>query len=243
MRSGKYVKAAEAQAGEFAGKVISNLLLLGHARVSDLVQAYRGNQSDSTHGRLALTPGAPSKFLSNSFSHAEGSAEEQNATYERIYETLRDLLRTEFVSRVHISHFRSDTDNRSEAENVVPKAEEYKAKSKREQDAQHEVAVKRKLKEWKYCTHGGDDEVDCHRKGKKRPYKDPDSQQPEKRQRTYHPSSQEATRAMGEVHQPLLERIGDLDVRNNNTFKKGTRRLTLRRAISSFGSIMPSLPS
>ena len=220
MRSGKYIKIAEAQVGNFAGKVVSNLLLLGHARVGDLVQAYGVGQSKSTHDRLATSCGSPSKLKSSSSSHEDGSNEEQSATLESIYGTLCDLLRTKLVSMVHVSHFRSDADNRSEAEKAIPQPEEYKAKSKREQDAQHEAAVKRKLKEWRYFTDGGDDEVEGIKIGEKRPRQGAEPQRSEKRQRPYSPMSQEVNGATGGVDLQTLEVIDDLDVRKSETYER-----------------------
>ncbi len=219
VRSGRYIKIAEAQAGEFAGEVISNLLLLGHARVGDLVQAYGMGQSESIHNRLAATRGPLSKPLSSSTRQAERHTEEQNATHESICGTLCGLLRTGLVSRVHISHFRSDADNRSEAENVVRKPEEYKGKNKRERDAQHEAAVKRVLKEWRHFGDGEEDEVESLMRGKKRP-QDPETRRPEKRQRLSTPLCQEFTSKNGEACQQKLGENGYLDVRNKKSLKK-----------------------
>ena len=217
VRSGKYIQFAEAQAGEFAGKVISNLLLLGHARVGDLVQAYRVGQSHSTQDRLAVSCGSPSELKSSSSGDVHGSSKGPSATLESIYGTLCDLLRAELVSRVHVSHFCSDTDNRIDAENAVPKAEEYKAKSRREQNAQREAAVQRKLKEWRFCTDGGDDEVEGPKIGKKRWHQDITSQRLEKRKRLYSSSSQEVIGATGGVK--MLGESGNLDVRTIGTSK------------------------
>ena len=215
VRSGKYIKVAETQAGEFAGKVISNLLLLGHARVRDLVQAYQVGHSKSTHVCPVPTPGPPSISLSKSFGHAEDSIDEPNAPYESIHETLRGLLRAELVSRVHVSHFRSDADNRSEAEKEVPEPEEYKTKGKKGQDAIREAAVKKKLKEWKYCTDAGNDEVDGLKGEKKRPHEDHESQRPGKRLRIDSPLSRDVIGAERQGYQPMLGLPDDLDVRNN----------------------------
>lgn len=242
VRSGKYINVAEAQAGEFAGKVISNLLLLGHARIGDLVQAYGVGHSKSTHDGLAATSGPASKPLPSSSDHADPSSRngEQTATLESILGTLCELLRIELVSPVHISHFRADADNRNEAEKVVPKPEEYKAKSKREQDAQHEAAVKRKLREWRYHTEGEEDEGVETKNGKKRLYQNIETRRPEKRQRFSSPLSQEVIGTMGEVHRPMLGKNGYLDVRDIETPQKRAGQLTYCRAISSFESIMPS---
>ena len=220
VRSGKYIKAAEAQAGKTAGKVISHLLLLGHARVSDLVQAYRVGHPTSVHDCRAPTPRPPGKLLSSSFSHTEGTVEEHNATHESMHETLHNLLQIQLVSQVHVSHFRSDADNRSEAEKVVPLTEEYKAKGKREQEAQREAAVKRKLMEWRYCSNGGDDE-NVFQKGSKRPPQDAESQRTEKRRRIHSSIDQEIIGATGEVYQPMMKRNGVLDVRVSKFLNKG----------------------
>lgn len=243
VRSGKYVQIAEARAGKFGGKVISNLLLLGHARVGDLVQAYGVGQSKGTHAYPAAIHGPPSKPFSTSTGRAENRVQVQDTTLESIHETLCDLLQAELVSRVHISHFRSDADNRSEAEKVVPPPGEYKAKSTRERDAQHEAAVKRKLKEWRYCVHGEGDEFEDFKKGKKRLHRDPEYRRPEKRQRLDSPLSQEVIGTTKKDYQPMLGENGYLDVRKLKVCQARVGQLTFSRAISSFESIMPSSPS
>lgn len=220
VRSGKYIKVAAAQAGEFAGKLISNLLLLGHARVGDIVQAYGVGQSKSSHDRLAATRGPHSKPFSNPTHHVGGHSEEESATIEPIYRILWDLLRTGLVSRVHVSHFRSDADNRSEAEKVVPKPEEYKAKSRREQDAQREAAVKRKLKEWRCCIDGEEVEVEDLEKGKKRIHQNCEIWRPEKRQRLSSHLGQDVIGTTEGIYQPMREEARYLDVRNIKTSHK-----------------------
>ena len=185
------------------------------------MQAYQVGQSKSTHDRLAATCRSPSKLVSGPFGYADGSNEGEGATLESLYGTLCNLLRTELVSRVHVSHFRSGADNRSEAEKEVRQPEEYKAKSRREKDAQREAAVKRKLKEWRYSTVEGNDEVGGSKAVKKRLHQDPGSQRPEKRRRLYSPFSQEVTGARGRVHRPLLREFGDLDVRKSIFLEQG----------------------
>lgn len=211
VRSGKYVKIAEAQAGVFAGKVISNLLLLGHARVGDLAQAYQGVPFKSTHDHSAATQGSSSKVKSSTSGHTGDITDEQNDTPWSIHETLRSLLRSQLVSQVHISHFRSDADNRREAEKAIPRAEEYKAKNKKEQEAQHEVAIKKKLNEWKYFTGGRRGEIGGLKEGKKRLHQDNGTQRPEKRQRLSSSVGQEVSEAIGAIYPPMLDATGDLD--------------------------------
>ena len=156
---------------------------------------------------------------------------------------LCDLLRLELVSPVHISHFRSDADNRIEAEKVVPKPEVYKARNEREQNAQREAGIKRKLKEWRYYTHGEENEAEHLKKGKKRLHQDLETGRLEKRQRLYSPLSQDVIGTTEEVYQPMRGEAHYLDVRNMETSHERAGQLTSSRTISSFGSIMPSLPS
>ena len=235
VRSGKYIKVAELQAGAFAGKIVSNLLLLGHARVGDLVQAYEAGQSQSVQNHLAATRGSPSNSLPSSFGDSEGHFGSQSATIGLLYGTLRELLRAELVSRVHTPHFRSDADNRAEAVKVVPEVEAYKAKSTRERQAQHEAAIKRKLKEWRYCNYEEEDDFEDHKKGSKRLHQDSEIRLPEKRQRLCPPLSQELTGASKEVRQPMLQGTDYLDVRIMGTPQAKLGRLTFNRTISSFG--------
>ena len=96
---------------------------------------------------------------------------------------------------------------------VVPKVEEYKAKSTREREAQHEAAIKRKLKEWRYCNYVEEDDVEDHKKGSKRLHQDSEPRLPQKRQRLCTPLSQDLTGVSKEVDQPMLQETDYLDVR------------------------------
>ena len=209
IRSGKYIKVAETQAGEFAGKVISNLLFLGYARVGDLVQAYGIGQAKNS-GPLLNVSG-----------HADGLSAEQSTASDLMYGTLYDLLRIKLVSRVHLSHFRSDIDNRSEAEKVVPEPEVYRAKNRREQEAQHEAAIKRKLHEWRYHNDGEEDRVEDLKKGGKRHYQGTTTRRPEKRQRLHSRSIQDVASITREEYQPMLGETVYLDVRSDDSLQKG----------------------
>lgn len=242
VRSGKYIQIAEAQAGQFAGKVVSNLLLLGHARVGDLVQAYGIGLPNGVHAHPAAIHGKPSEIFSTSFSRTVDRIEGKDTTLESIHGTLYDLLQAELVSRVHISHYRSDADNRSEAEKLVPPPGEYKAKSIRERNAQHEVAVKRKLKEWKYCV-GDEEDFEDFMKGKKRLHQGPENRWPDKRQRIDSPLSHDVSGITEDAYQPMSGENSYLDVCKLKICQARPGQLTLSRATSSFESIMPSLPS
>ena len=230
VRAGKYVQIAEEQLGQFAGAVISNLLLLGHARVGDLVQAYGISSKD----RQPLPNGSGSTTEHNI---------KNNVTLESVHMTLYDLLRVGLVSLVNESHFRSDADNRIEAGKIVPAPEYFKNKTKRENEEQREMAILQKLEEWKYPTAPEKEEVEIFQKGKKRRLEDPEDSQAAKRQRPYLPLADKVVGTVGTDGAPRFGHTGALDVWNMDiTFEYW--RLTFSRIISSFTSIMTnSLPS
>ncbi|KAL2041681.1 hypothetical protein N7G274_005465 [Stereocaulon virgatum] len=174
VRAGKYVQIAEEQLGHFAGAVISNLLLLGHARVGDLVQAYGTRSKDKPP-------------LSNGSGSVTDDNVESDVTPKSVHITLHDLLQAGLVSLVNESHFRSDADNRIEAGKVVPAAEYFKNKTKRENEEQREMAILQKLEEWKYPTAPEEEEVEIVNRGKKRRLEDPKESETIKRQRLYLP--------------------------------------------------------
>ena len=103
---------------------------------------------------------------------------------------------------------------------MVPKPEEYKAKSRREQDAQREAAVKRKLKEWRCCIDGEEVEVEDLEKGKKRIHQNCEIWRPEKRQRLSSHLGQDVIGTTEGIYQPMREEARYLDVRNIKTSHK-----------------------
>lgn len=167
VRSGKYVKIAEDQLGDFAGQVISSLLSLGHAQVGDLVRGFSASTKIHINGSMA-TSGASDKPLSSEGKRMEHGTEGPLVTSEILQATLYDLLQAGFISQVHESHFRSAADNRLEAEKVVPAPEYYKAKSKKENDAQWEASIQKKLAQWKHGKVTEIAEANILDKGKKR---------------------------------------------------------------------------
>lgn len=212
-RSGKYIKIAEDRIGVFAGAVISNLLLLGHARVGDLVQAYGVGYAKDLKGRLAATIGPSSKNLPNRLSSTEQTNQVEEVSIEKIHHTLCDLLQAGMVTVVHRSHYRSHADNRTEAEKVVPPVGEYKAKTKADRDALFEIDVKSKLDEWKYGTNTQIIEIESLRKGNKRPLEDADDSLPfEKRQRLYLPLTKKYVGLPGKTHDSNIYANGYLMV-------------------------------
>jgi len=215
LRSGKYVKTAEDELGKFAGEVISSLLSLGHAQVGDLVEGFGAGNSKSTNGSL-VSPDVSDKPHSNEGKH-EADSEGHGVTFELIQATLFDLLRSGLISEVHESHFRSEADNRLEAEKVVPPPEYYKAKSKRENEAQWEASLKKKLAEWKHGIEteavGTEDLTKSKgaKKGKKRSLEDAEECPPKKRPFL---GVQKRIGATGPACEPKTDATGVLDVRD-----------------------------
>ncbi len=213
VRSGKYAVIAEDQLGEFAGALISNLLLLGHAKVGDLMKAYGVNSRKDVKSPATVTNAIASKPLSNGLNQTKAHTGDNAVILETVHLTLCDLLRTGLISPVNESHFRSDADNRLEAEKVVPPPEYYKAKSKKENDAQWEASIQNKLKEWRFGTAAEQECVDVIVKGKKRLFEDIESSRAGKRQRLKLGRSNEIISSTGSNHKPKTEDVSFLDVR------------------------------
>ena len=194
VRSGKYIKLAEDRLGEFAGQIISNLLLLGHARVGDLAKAYVFTSSKEINGGAGTSHGFRTTSLTPlSKPKAQNYAKEGGPTLESLHQALSDLLRTRILSVVHESHFRSDADNRIEAEREVPSVDKWQSKLKKDQQLEWEKRVERKLRDWKYGTEHDMNEIIALQKGKKRPREEPELNLNSKRQRLY--NSREEIRA------------------------------------------------
>lgn len=213
VRSGKYVKIAENQLDEFAGALISNLLLLGHAKVGDLVKAYGVSSGKDARGTTTVSNEIPNEPVSNDLSHTQGNPRDNAVTLETIHKTLSELLRLGLVSHVNESHFRSDADNRLEAQKAVPPPEYYKAKSKKENDAQWEASIQNKLEEWKFGTKAQREDVEILMKGKKRLLDGSGNSRAGKRQKLYPDHSNEVIGSTGSDHQPNAVDKGFLNVR------------------------------
>lgn len=189
VRSGKYIKLAEdifGRFGEFAGDIVSNLLLLGHARVGDLAKAYispsskdnKGN-NETSHQLQITSPTPLSKFKAQNLTKGGG------LTLESLHQALSDLLQARILSVVNESHFRTDVDNRIEAEREVPCPNKWASKLKKEQQLEREKSVEKKLRDWKYGTDHDMNEILNPHRGKKRPREESELNLNSKRQRLY----------------------------------------------------------
>ena len=185
IRVGKYVKITEDRVGEFASKVVSHLLLLGHARVRDLMQAYSTGFNQDVLGYHATSLGSPGRIPSGAKGqHVDGNGD-SSATREKVDQTLCELLQLGLIVPVRESTFRSDADNRVEAEKQVGNLAEYKtkSKSKKEKDAMWEAEVTAQIDQWKFGSREEQSEINAFKVGHKRALEDPEEHSAEKRQR------------------------------------------------------------
>ena len=212
IRAGKYVQLAEEQLGNFAAVIVSNLLLLGHARVGDLLQAYGLDRTEGANYPAAIAPQPSINSIHNGSINTEGSSDNNRISLGAVHMTLRELLRVGFVSLVNESYFRSEADNRTEAGKVVPPPEHFRAKSKRDNEAQRETAIQEKLEEWKYGTKAEKEQYVPIMNGKKRQFDDSESLQAEKRRRLRLPPNGHALSAWTAVNTTKIEGTDALNV-------------------------------
>ncbi|KAL6720177.1 RNA polymerase III subunit C82 [Lecanora helva] len=207
VRYGRYMKIAEDRVNKIASDIIVDILLRGHAKIGDLLQAY--GLADGVNGKKSLgphyMPDQPRPSVSKDV--VDGIKGDQ-VTYESFREALLELLRLGILSKVNVSHFRSDADNRIEAEKVVPPVGEYKAKSKKEMEAQWETALVKQMEEWKYGMDNGISNVNSPIKGRKRPLDDTEDFRPEKRQRFSSPKVQQLNTKSVEMQPTVMEQNG-----------------------------------
>lgn len=151
-RSGKLVKIVEDRFGDLAGDLLSNLLLLGHARVGDLAKAYNAVRSDgiigsSSEDQTFTEGGLPNGLGTN---HTSAGTKKRGPNLEDLHLMLSALLRTGFVIPVHESHFRSATDNRSEAERELKRNNDsFQGTLKGEKKMEFDQAIDDKLDQWR----------------------------------------------------------------------------------------------
>ena len=214
IRAGKYIKLTEDRFGEFAGGIISNLLLLGHARIGDLVQAYKIARPKDIKGVSESVRGLPNSTLPGVLISKEldDAAKNQSHTVEYLHSTLSDLLQAGFITTIHESHFRTDVDNRSEAEKEIPHPKSFAGKFKRDLEIEWERSIQQKLDGWK---HGSETErvkiAGLHR-GKKRLLEDPEVNHNFKRQRADLPLSKTVIESTGYETKLKTSGVGFLDV-------------------------------
>ena len=93
------------------------------------------------------------------------------------------MLQIGINSKTHLSHFRTDADNRTEAEQKTPVLEQFPGRSKKEKTIAWEAAVQRKLDGWRYGMVEVSEETSKEQKVRKRRLEDEENTLPKKRAR------------------------------------------------------------
>ena len=114
---------------------------------------------------------------------------DNQSSIQEAHHALCDLLQAGMVCKVYKSHFRTDVDNRTEAERITRPIEEYKASRKTEREALWEAAIQETLKEWKYGPATEVADIANLRKSSKRPLEILEPISPNKRLKTEIPLS------------------------------------------------------
>lgn len=212
VRAGKYVKFTEDRHGDFAGGVLSNLLLLGHARVGDLAQAYELAWPDTKRPQEAVhdLPNSNSQVIPKT-KQAGTEANNQGPTLESLHLTLWDLLKAGTISAVNESHFRSDADNRIEAEKEIPHPK-LNWKFKKEEALDWERTIQQKLEDWRHGSKVERNEITSLQRGKKRLLECPESSNDIKRLRLYLPLTKAFIGTTGYDFDPKISETGYLNV-------------------------------
>ncbi|MCJ1433898.1 RNA polymerase III subunit C82 [Xylographa pallens] len=150
LRSGKFVRIVEERLGSFAGGIVSNMLLSGHASTGDLAQAYDILPHTDSGAALNKSTVLTNGHMSN--------GDSKSHTADSFHSSLHTLLDRGFLSSVHESYFRSDADNRSEADKLVRRLKHFDDRELKA-DQKHELAeaIEERLLDWKLGSDGGDD--------------------------------------------------------------------------------------
>lgn len=202
VRSGKYIKLTEDRFGEVASGIVSNLLLLGHARIGDLEQAYK----------VARPTGAAVGSSGGKKKQSTNEAKNRVPSLESLHLALSDLLQAGLVVIVNESHFRSEADNRTEAEREMPNPKAAAGKYKKEQEFDWERKIQQKLEEWKHGTKVERSKIATLPRGKKRSLEDPESSQDFKRLKALLPFSKAAVGTVGYDLDTIIAGAGYMDV-------------------------------
>ncbi|KAL8712800.1 MAG: hypothetical protein Q9220_003008 [cf. Caloplaca sp. 1 TL-2023] len=160
VRSGNYVRLTTERQGYYAGDIISEINVLGHVRIGDLIK------TDSAHpdGPLALK-----EF----FGHDASLQVNKVHSKSELRTTIDELLRIRLLCRVHDSHIRPAADNLIEAEHTIPRDDQVQ--HKKQEQAAWELAVEKKLEDWKYGSKEESKALSACSRGIKRPFEEADS--------------------------------------------------------------------
>ena len=206
-RTGEYTRIVEERYNPRTGSVISKILTLGHARVSDIVHVCIQDQADGHNESPKNTSALKGP---NSDIHAPPR------TREATHEVLSQLLQDGIILRTDVSHFHSPADNRVHVIKTTKDVAEFPGRTKKEREKQWEQAIAEKLEKLKYGS-----EVDIQRticsgesKGKKRQRDNVEPSQARKRQRFSSPSMLRDTSPVSPAHESQTGMLSLLEVFN-----------------------------
>ncbi|KAI9738566.1 MAG: RNA polymerase III subunit C82 [Cirrosporium novae-zelandiae] len=139
VRAGKFIAIAEAQFGNIASIILSELLSLGHAKIRDLKVPVMKDMHpvdsdvDVRNGGSVKMPNGQAKTVTSP---------------RQINKVMNQLLDAGFICAIHKAWFRSDADNRFEAEAIVKAGGSYSDPPKPKELPSFNIEVKRKIEEW-----------------------------------------------------------------------------------------------
>ena len=126
------------------------MLLSGHASTGDLAQAYNILPRTDSGAALNVSTVHTNGHMSN--------GDSKSHTADSFHSSLHTLLDRGFLLSVHESYFRSDADNRSEADKLVRRLKHFDD-GELKADQKHELAeaIEERLLDWKLGSDGGGD--------------------------------------------------------------------------------------
>ncbi|KAL8936133.1 MAG: hypothetical protein Q9211_004332 [Gyalolechia sp. 1 TL-2023] len=167
-RSGKYLKLVQDGLGDTASEILSMYIALGHTRVGDLTRTYFPSSDERGPLHEIITSAHHPHADSAQPVRLNGSKHEGAHTVDSLHSNISDLHKAGLLCAVHESHFRPAADNINEAEQIVPR--DGQIKSKREEQATWELAVLKKLEDWKYGSKKDIEALGRMEKGTKRAF-------------------------------------------------------------------------
>ena len=155
VRWGKYVRAVEYRFEPFVAALFARILTSGHSRIGDLEDEYRRKRDEKKSGSLAN-----GSILND---EAEDYTSDQ-PILARLHSSIHVLLKARFLTVVHESNFRSEADNRVEAERVVAKGKSQNVTNllKGNERSEFDRKVDKVLLDWKQ---GSKDPLEVIREG------------------------------------------------------------------------------
>lgn len=147
VRSGKHIKAIQDTYGNIAASLFSSVMLFGLTRLSELEEVLKPEQTSAA----GIHPQHKAGFTNDVSTRDKPSGERNDVvpTRKAIYSALHELLQDHHLSRVHVSHFHSEADNRKLAEADVKERPHLKGLLKGKQKTELQVEVNQLLLNWK----------------------------------------------------------------------------------------------